>query len=214
MGSKIYDRRGAVQYAKKFAMKYNPNWPSHAGTAGGGGDCTNFVSQALLAGGWPMEDRSAERQGWYSYSNDPGTSRSWAGANPFAVFLKTSRRGRRCRRDELELGDVVQLALNGHVHHTVMVTKVEYAEKVDVPAVFQNVLVDESAAVCRAPLGQIGVGKKIFFVTSHTSDRLDYPLTEWENNGSYDEVVYWKINDVIPESPRPALRSELVRGYP
>src|ERR1700680_3028670 len=95
MAPRIYNRKAAADYAEKRARNYNPDWPSHAGNAGGGGDCTNFISQALYAGGWPMEDTSYGRQGWYSYTNDPGTSRSWAGAHPFALYLQNSGRARR-----------------------------------------------------------------------------------------------------------------------
>ena len=44
-----YDRGAAVAYAKKYAVNYNPEyWHFDS-------DCTNFVSQALHAGGMKME---------------------------------------------------------------------------------------------------------------------------------------------------------------
>lgn len=210
MAPLIYNRRAAVDYARKWALHYNADWPSHAGVAGGGGDCTNFISQALYAGGWPMEDISLKSRGWFSYSNEPGTSHSWAGAQPFSIYLRSSGRARRCRRYELDLGDIVQLAAHGHVHHTVMVTKVEPEMMLDVPAVLQDAPIDGST-VCRPSPGPVPAGK-LFFVSSHSSDRLDYPLTEWEQLSVYDERIYWKINDVIPPMPRPSWRSQLVRS--
>ena len=42
-----YDRAAAATYADTYWQSYNPSWPSFARK---GGDCTNFVSQALYAG--------------------------------------------------------------------------------------------------------------------------------------------------------------------
>ncbi|MEA5522891.1 amidase domain-containing protein [Limnoraphis robusta] len=49
-----YDRTAAVNYARKYAKNYGPNTgygTSYPGTEGGGGDCANFVSKSLIAGG-------------------------------------------------------------------------------------------------------------------------------------------------------------------
>jgi hypothetical protein len=43
-----YDRAAAVQYARTWVKNPNPTYPPYLN------DCTSFVSQALLAGGWPM----------------------------------------------------------------------------------------------------------------------------------------------------------------
>jgi hypothetical protein len=46
-----YDGAAAAAYADGYWQSYNPAWPSFAGSGGG---CTNFVSQALSAGGIAM----------------------------------------------------------------------------------------------------------------------------------------------------------------
>jgi Putative amidase domain len=46
-----YDGAAAAAYADGYWQNYNPTWPSFANS---GGDCTNFVSQALYAGGIAM----------------------------------------------------------------------------------------------------------------------------------------------------------------
>ena len=46
-----YDYKAMVAYATKYWSKYNTEYPDFNG-AGAGGDCTNFVSQSLKAGGW------------------------------------------------------------------------------------------------------------------------------------------------------------------
>ena len=46
----IYNRAAAVRYARLHVKSRNPNFPEPHNR----NDCTNFVSQALLAGGWTM----------------------------------------------------------------------------------------------------------------------------------------------------------------
>src|SRR5262252_5579825 len=46
-----YNGAAAAAYADTYWQNYNPAWPSFANS---GGDCTNFVSQALYAGGINM----------------------------------------------------------------------------------------------------------------------------------------------------------------
>lgn len=56
-----YTQSAAVAYAEKYSKvngNYNTAYPNLSGM---GGDCANFVSQALLAGGYPMEGD------WYIY---------------------------------------------------------------------------------------------------------------------------------------------------
>ncbi len=50
-----YDRDKAVEYAKDWWNKRNPDCANFEN------DCANFVSQALYAGGWPMN------QNWYCH---------------------------------------------------------------------------------------------------------------------------------------------------
>ena len=49
----FYDRAKAKQYIDTYWKKYNPAYPSFHH---GGGDCTNFISQVLYAGGMPWAD--------------------------------------------------------------------------------------------------------------------------------------------------------------
>lgn len=44
-----YDRDKACEYAKRYAYNYNPNYKNYNSV---GGDCANFVSQCLIAGGF------------------------------------------------------------------------------------------------------------------------------------------------------------------
>ena len=49
----FYDRTKAKAYIDAYWKNYNPAYPSFSH---GGGDCTNFISQVLYAGGMPWAD--------------------------------------------------------------------------------------------------------------------------------------------------------------
>ena len=48
---KEYNRQKAIEYARKWALLANPDYYHFGGI---GGDCTNYISQCLLAGGGKM----------------------------------------------------------------------------------------------------------------------------------------------------------------
>ena len=89
MQSIPYNRKAAVSYAAQYALQYNPMFGSWAQS---GGDCANFVSQCLLAGGLPMK-RSGKRQWYYNTPGGryTGASSSWKGAQSLKLFLKNNR---------------------------------------------------------------------------------------------------------------------------
>jgi hypothetical protein len=112
-----------------WALARNPMWVNDDSVAGGGGDCTNFVSQALYEGGWIMVYPSwnslnpwwAEKLNYDRHQR----SRSWGSAEQFKNFLKYSGRARPCLLTELMFGDVIQQGLSGrdHVSHTMIITR-------------------------------------------------------------------------------------------
>ena len=126
--TKPYDRNRAVEYAKTWALSRNPLFFDFTG---GGGNCTNFVSQCLLAGSLTMNPTSIF--GWY-YSSVEDRSPSWTGVREFYEFMvgigdfsgKNERIGPFCTevaRENIELGDVVQLANSrGQFYHSLLVT--------------------------------------------------------------------------------------------
>lgn len=80
-----YNRDAAVSYAKNWAYSYNYQYYPNLDAMGG--DCTNFVSQCLYAGGMSMSDP------WYIYRKNgtyvyPGNwsqlTYSWSVADPSA----------------------------------------------------------------------------------------------------------------------------------
>lgn len=122
MRTKPYHRENAVAYAHKWAFGRNPRYYDFEQL---GGDCTNFASQVLYAGGAVMNHTPTF--GWYYYSlNDraPG----WSGVEFLYRFL-TNNRGIgpvaiETDISQVEPGDIVQLSFDGvsFVHSPVIVS--------------------------------------------------------------------------------------------
>ena len=108
---KPYQRENAVAYARKYAFSQNPLFGNFAGI---GGNCTNFVSQSIYAGGCQMN--YTPTFGWYYISLDD-RSPSWTGVEFFYNFIIENAGvgpfGRVATSDELEIGDVIQLGREG-----------------------------------------------------------------------------------------------------
>ena len=104
---KPYLRERAVLYAERWAMRRNPLFANFEEL---GGNCTNFVSQCVYAGSCVMNYLNLF--GWYYISLDNRTP-SWSGVDFFYNFMVGNRGvgpyGREVTRDEVEIGDVVQL---------------------------------------------------------------------------------------------------------
>lgn len=106
-----YDRKKAVEYAKKWAFARNPKYYNFDAV---GGDCTNFISQCLYEGCKVMN--FTKDTGWY-YVNGNNKSPSWSGVEYLYRFLIKNRSvgpyGKEASKDEMQLGDIVQLSFNG-----------------------------------------------------------------------------------------------------
>ncbi len=123
-----YNRARAVEYAQRWALSRNPLFYDFTG---GGGNCTNFVSQAVLAGSLVMNP--TETFGWY-YRNVSDRAPAWTGVREFYEFMvgigdfspKNTRIGpfaNEVGRERVEVGDVVQLAnSSGVFYHSLLVT--------------------------------------------------------------------------------------------
>jgi hypothetical protein len=127
-----YDRAGAVRYADTYCgaapgcgngNRYNPRFEDYNGI---GGDCTNFVSQALVLGG-----RLPETGGWtYDRRTGEGTD-IWVKAPLLVDYLVASGRARVAARGrfaavaeavgQLAPGDVVAYAERGTIVHLALV---------------------------------------------------------------------------------------------
>lgn len=117
---KQYLRERAVIYARKYAFGQNPVFGDFSAI---GGNCTNFVSQCIYAGSCVMN--YTPTFGWYYVSlND--RSPSWTGVDFFYNFITENSGegpfGKEVGADEIEIGDVIQLANNEEgFYHTLLV---------------------------------------------------------------------------------------------
>jgi hypothetical protein len=117
-----YDRLRAFKYAELWWNGFNPGYLKFQV------DCTNYVSQVMAAGGFPMEFHARRDRGWW-YRHKGGThdtwSFSWAVANALRLYLEHSRRTRRVEHpSQLKIGDVICYDWDGDgrwQHNTVVV---------------------------------------------------------------------------------------------
>jgi hypothetical protein len=177
-----FNRTKALQYAVKWALNRNPDFKDHSSDAGGGGDCTNFVSQCMWAGGWPMIRSMLSWSGpisidhlWFGGpyvmgSPASGDSRTWAGAQNFADFIVDTHRASPCKRNDLAVGDIVGLQVEGDMKHMMIVTTV-----VPLPH--------------SAPHGD----RTDVYVSGHSRDFLNQRLSNIEFRYGRDTIRCWKV---------------------
>lgn len=116
-----YDRRRALAYARRWALARNPLFYNFTGI---GGDCTNFISQCLLAGCCVMN--CTPTFGWY-YRNASDRAPAWTGVQYLYNFLTSNPGAGPYARDadigELTVGDLIQLGDGtGRFYHTLLIT--------------------------------------------------------------------------------------------
>jgi len=198
MSRKTYNRSAAASYALKHVYLYNDDWPTYKGR---GGDCANFVSQALHAGGWTMMRRTyingpilmdhamktvmeQDRGSWFCTKMGSLLFRSntWGAAANLGYFLDSSGRARRCQVSDLEIGDVVLLEQYTITYHAMIVTGV----------------FTELANPSR---------KKIPYLSYHTNDTLNKPITYF----SESILRCWKIRDEYEDSTGHLLLKNAIR---
>lgn len=116
--SGYYDANKAVSYARKNAYSY-----------GGctlwfllnGGDCTDFLSNCLYAGGWPYDNIW-----YYKYCGPKGASYAWGGADNFRNYALASNRVYSFTPAVLKIGDIISFELTGDGkfdHNTIVSNK-------------------------------------------------------------------------------------------
>ncbi|MFD0385339.1 amidase domain-containing protein [Streptomyces stramineus] len=116
-------------YAEKYWRNYNPAYRSFNSY---GGDCTNFVSQALKAGGWKDQPGKYDdyRAWWYDSKNQ---ATSWVGANEWSWSALNSQRVKPLSNVyQMDVGDIMQMDFDddGSKDHTMITT---YRSRIGVP---------------------------------------------------------------------------------
>lgn len=118
---KKYDREAASLYARKYAKNPNKNYPFY-GKPDYKGDCTNFTSQCLYAGGI-VTDNVGKYQ-WYKLNS------AWRGANKFYEYWNNNKgsgstKGLKASKSifkDIRLADLIEKKPENAVTHTVIVT--------------------------------------------------------------------------------------------
>jgi len=131
MAQSNYNRAAAVEYAKQYAYTKNPKYFDFSLL---GGNCTNFVSQCLVAGEAKMN--YSYPLGWY-YKNLQNRSPSFTGVEYLYNFLvrKNNSVGPRAIEttvEKLEVGDIIQLSFDGiGFSHSLLVTELNFDNPYD-----------------------------------------------------------------------------------
>lgn len=132
--TKPYDAARAVEYARRWALSRNPLFVDFTGR---GGNCTNYVSQCVLAGSCVM-NRTPD-YGWY-YVSESDRAPAWSGVEYFYDFMTgapifSERNGgegpyaAEVPRRLARVGDAVQYANEeGDWYHTVIISAIENGE--------------------------------------------------------------------------------------
>ena len=109
-----YDRQSAANYAMQYALVPNKKYKFYEFVNGNGGDCTNFVSQCLRAGGAQM-DYNNLRPWWYDGRGN--ASICWAVANSLFWYLKTNQTLNRNVIKGFEVEDLSKLEIGDLVFY-------------------------------------------------------------------------------------------------
>lgn len=111
-----------IAYARKWAFSRNPAYYNFDDI---GGDCTNFISQCLYAGGAVMN--YTRDTGWY-YISLHDRSAAWTSVQYFYQFVINNKSvgiyGEEIPLSQAKRGDVIQLGM-GKFHHSLLVVDVK-----------------------------------------------------------------------------------------
>lgn len=146
-----YNRWKAVAYARKWALKRNLRFGDFHDM---GGDCTNFASQVIYAGGCPMNHY---KYGWY-YKSLNNRAPAWTSVEYLYQFLINNKSsgpiGEEIDLDGLEIGDLVQLSFE------------------------KGKAYEHTPVVIDILTGMRDYNKII--IAAHSIDRIDYPLSQYD----------------------------------
>lgn len=120
MKEKEYNRKKAIEYAKKWAYKRNPRYYNFDSV---GGDCTSFISQCIYAGAGTMNYK--KYIGWYYNSSNDRTA-SWSGVEYLYNFLISNKgvgpRAIKVDITGIQVGDIIQLKfLEDRFSHSLLI---------------------------------------------------------------------------------------------
>ncbi|MBQ7499941.1 MAG: amidase domain-containing protein [Clostridia bacterium] len=161
-----YDPGSALAYSYTWANKYDMIRNSdHYGVYDNlGGNCNNFTSQCLFAGGIPMDCSGTLKAQWKWYSDGidasqtaAGRSMSWTGVDEFYEYcLANTGFGLVCEPHSNiysgRPGDIIEYIVGKEAVHSVIITKV---------------VTDKNGNVID------------YLINSNTTDRVEYPMSAY-----------------------------------
>ena len=159
--NKEYDREKALEYAAEWFDKRNSEYLEYDLY---GGNCQNFASQCIYAGGMDMDIKGSFVCQWKFYGKDlnlsqtaAGRSYSWIGVDEFYTYAVNNKSTGLITQTNIDLkyaqkGDVIQVGAYNKWHHSLLVT---------------DVLFDADGQLAEVVL------------CSNTADRWNYPLSAY-----------------------------------
>ena len=159
--TKEYDREKAVEYAQQWYNKRNPEYLEYDLY---GGNCQNFASQCVHAGGMDMDIKGNYTCQWKFYGKDlnlkqvaSGRSYSFIGVDEFYTYAIYNSTSGLVTQPDIDLkyaqkGDIIQVGAYGKWRHSLVVS---------------DVLTDEN-----------GTQTEII-LASNTADRWNYPMSAY-----------------------------------
>ena len=126
----LYDREAAVAYADQWIEERSGDWADYTGS---GGNCQNYASQVLYAGGIPMDIQGDYIWKWHddTVSNRGvawGRSSSWSGVKQFIDYAAGNTGYGLAAEvdapyDTGEPGDLIHMGVDSDWRHTVVITQ-------------------------------------------------------------------------------------------
>lgn len=132
LSTEEYNRSGAVSYAHQWATAPRPYNPDYFDFTDYGGDCNNFVSQAIHEGGGAQMVGDGT-YGWY-YNSVNDYAAAWTGVYYLYRFVTTlyedfplGPEGCGVSVNEAEVGDVIQYSWDGddYWNHSVIIVQMD-----------------------------------------------------------------------------------------
>lgn len=184
-----YNRGRAAEYATAHAAPENYESLNYDDFGNLGGDCTNFVSQAIYEGGnasmaYPSDGQGIGTSGWY-YTDVNHRAAAWTDVGALYDFIthpgSWSEGPEGCTVDieDIEAGDVIQY---------------EWNDEVEGPD-GDPVGWDHSVIV-------VAVSGGIPYVASHSPDVSNEPYNSLDYFGSYEDIRYIHIERIDINGPR------------
>ena len=120
-----YDRAAAEQYMRQYDHQRNDRWYAYDDV---GGNCMNFGSQVLLAGGIPMDTDGGYETGWYWFSQH-STTLPWVNVGWFLDYAAVEREHGLAAVVNApyfsgETGDIITMGVDEPANHTTVILDV------------------------------------------------------------------------------------------